>query len=210
MKKGLPVFVLSICMTTAFLQSCHSGAKLSGTKQVANAAEWYQAKAWLNGLALIPHSSINAAELHRQYSLNDKWWNEAFAFMKTQGLPNMQPGTYIIDSGNVTATVTRLLPKQKEETNWEAHRNFNDLQYIIQGKATMGVANITDPKATVKTAYDPKADVESFLVDGGAYYDAEPGTFFIFSPKDIHRPAFRAAGYDTIKKIVIKVRVPQG
>lgn len=210
MKKILFSFAASAYVMVVFLPSCHSGAKLSDSKQTATVAQWYQDKAWLNGLALTPHASINATELHRQYNLNDKWWNEAFGFMKTQDLANIKPGTYVIDSGNVTATVTQLSPKQKEETNWEAHRNFNDLQYVIQGKAIMGVASANDPKATVKAAYDPKADVEGFSVDGGAYYDAEPGTFFIFSPKDIHRPAFRAAGYDTIKKVVIKVRVPQG
>jgi YhcH/YjgK/YiaL family protein len=193
------------------LTSCHSSAKISGSKtNDPKVAKWYQSRDWLKGLQLTPHSSINQQEFYRQYQLNNKWWDEAFAFLKTHDLASMKPGTYVIDSNNVVATISELTPKQRDEVNWEGHRNFNDLQYIITGKAVMGVAQITDPKTTVKTPYDSKGDVEVFSVDNPAYYDAEPGTFFIFSPKDIHRPAFRAAGYDTIKKIVIKVRVPQG
>jgi len=72
----------------------------------------------------------------------------------------------------------------------------------------MGISPVANPGAVVKIPYDPKTDTENFTVTGEKYYDAEPGTYFIFSPLDIHRPAIKVKGYDTIKKIVIKVRVP--
>lgn len=210
MKQNLFATFTALFFSLVLLAGCHSSAKVAGQPDGKAATQWFNEREWLNGWQAAPHASVNQQELYRQYRLHSQWWDEAFRYLKTTDLSSLAPGTYVIDSANVVATVSRLLPKTKEEVAWEAHRNFNDLQYIIDGKAQMGIASIDDPKASVKTPYDSKADVAVFSVNDAAYYDAVPGTFFIFSPKDIHRPAFRAADGDTIKKIVIKVRVPQG
>jgi YhcH/YjgK/YiaL family protein len=34
----------------------------------------------------------------------------------------------------------------------------------------------------------------------------DPGTFFIFTPEDAHRPGIQVAGYESVKKVVVKVR----
>ena len=195
-------------ITIGLLTNCSSSKSANGSMSNQD-SQWFQSKEWLNGLKLAPHESINEQEFSRQYHINKKWWDEAFEFLKTHELADMKPGTYVIDSNNVTATITELNPKNKEEVNWEAHRNFNDLQYIIKGKAKMGIASVVSPNATVTVPYDPKTDNENFSITGEKYYDAEPGTFFIFSPKEMHRPAFKVEGYNDIKKIVIKVRVPK-
>ena len=72
----------------------------------------------------------------------------------------------------------------------------------------MGVASVADPNAVLTVPYSYKTDSQNFSNEGGEYYDADPGTFFIFSPLEMHRPAIKVEGYDVIKKIVIKVRVP--
>lgn len=208
MKKGFLSTIVAAISISAALISCGSSAHVAGKTGDKNVAEWFKSREWLNGLQLTPHQSINQQEFSRQYHTNKVWWDEAFNFLKTHDLQNMPPGTYVVDSGNVIATISELNPKDKDQVNWEAHRNFNDLQYIIKGKVQMGIASISDPNAKVTVPYASKADTETFTVAGGSYYDAEPGTFFIFSPKEIHRPAFKVAGYDLIKKIVIKVRVP--
>jgi YhcH/YjgK/YiaL family protein len=196
-----------LCLPVLFI-NCNS-SKTSKTPSNDTTSEWFNKKEWLNGLPLIPHQSINKKEFYRQYTLNKTWWDEAFNFLKTHELDNMKPGKYVIDSNNVTATITELNPNEKEQVKWEAHRNFNDLQYIIKGKARMGVASVSSSAAVVTNSYDPSTDNENFTITGEKYYDAIPGTFFIFSPKEMHRPAFKVAGFDDIKKIVIKVRVPQ-
>lgn len=191
----------------ATLMNCNS-SKQSGSSM--SNSKWFEDRAWLNGLQLTPHESINQEEFSRQYHLNNKYWDEAFNYIKTTDLASIAPGTYIIDSNNVYAIIAELKPNPKEQVKWEAHRNFNDLQYIIKGKAMMGVAKVASASAAITMPYDPKTDNENFTVSGEKYYDATPGTFFIFSPKEMHRPAFKAEGYDdAIKKIVIKVRVPQ-
>ncbi|SDE84119.1 YhcH/YjgK/YiaL family protein [Pricia antarctica] len=174
----------------------------------ASIANWYETGAWLNGLQLVPHMSIDQGELASQYCRNPDWWNKAFEFLRSHDLDNMEPGKYVIDEGNVTAFVSETPTKEKEEIKWETHKNFNDLQYVIKGKAKMGVASATDSKFTSTMAYDSEKDVENYSVENGKYFVSTPGTFFIFTPQDIHRPAIHVEGYDTIKKILIKVRVP--
>ncbi len=201
-----PAFIFPVIFLGCFMLSCGSSSKLS-TVNSKKDASFYESKDWLNGLQLIPSESINQQAFLRQYSKNKTWWNEAFAFLKNNDLINLKTGSYVIDSNNVIATVSEAPAREIEKVNWEAHKNFNDLQYIISGKATMGVA-VFDKNATTTVPYNPAADTETYHIIGGKYYDALPGTFFIFSPEEIHRPAIKAIGFETIKKIVIKVRVP--
>ena len=201
------LIAITFITAPAVLMNC-SSSKSANTSM--SDSKWFDSKGWLNGLRLAPHESINQQEFSRQYHLNSKYWDEAFNYLKTTDLATIAPGTYIIDSNNVYAIIAELKPNAKEQVKWEAHRNFNDLQYIIKGKAMMGVTKVASTTALVTMPYDPKTDNENFTVSGEKYYDAAPGTFFIFSPKEMHRPAFKADSYDdAIKKIVIKVRVPQ-
>ena len=200
-----------IISAAGLISGCHSSSKIKDeTQNNKSLGKWYSEHDWLNGLQLKPHKSINQQEFSRQYHLNKTWWDEAFEFLKTHDLDNLKPGNYIIDTGNVIASVSELPAKDKEQVNFEAHRNFNDLQYIIKGKAKMGIAPISDTQAIVTRPYSTRGDTETFEISGGEkYYMAQPGSFFIFSPKEIHKPAFKLDGYKIVKKIVIKVRVPE-
>lgn len=171
-------------------------------------ANWYKSRMSTNKLQLTPGNGINQQEFFRQYHKNPKWWDAAFDFLNNKDLLQMKPGDYVIDPGNVIAHISEGPTKDMADIKWEAHRNFNDLQYIIKGKAQMGVASVDDRQAVVVVPYSSQSDVVNFTNDNGQYYDAGPETFFIFSPLEMHRPAIRVAGSDTVKKIVIKVRVP--
>ncbi|MFD2099226.1 YhcH/YjgK/YiaL family protein [Flagellimonas iocasae] len=192
-----------------FLCSIGTNAQSTGTPcDKENISKWYKSKVWLKGLELNPHKSINKEELARQYCKNPIWWNLAFEFLASRNLETLESGRYVIDEGNVMAFVSEGPTKGIEEIKWETHKNFNDLQYVVEGKAGMGVASLGKSKHSSTEAYDSKRDVENYNVENGKFYVAKPGTFFIFSPQDIHRPAFKKKGHDTIKKILIKVRVP--
>lgn len=198
-------YILSTILLGCLLGGCTTSLKSGGLNK--KGASFYENKEWLLGVQLTPSKSINQQAFLHQYNKNKTWWNEAFTFLKNNDLINLKPGSYVIDSNNVIATVSEAPPKELEKVNWEAHKNFNDLQYIIKGKTKMGIA-LADKNATVTVPYNGKSDTETYSITGGNYYDAEPGTFFIFSPEEIHRPAIKVEGFDTIKKIVIKVRVP--
>lgn len=201
-KKVPMLLLILLCTMSAYSQSIGTPCSKESV------SKWYKSRIWLNGVQLKPHKSIDKEELAKQYCNNPNWWNKAFEFLASNDLENLEPGKYVIEEGNVTAFVSEGPPKNMEEIKWETHKNFNDLQYIVKGQAGMGVASLTNSKFQATEMYDSKKDVANYSVDDGKFHKAKPGTFFIFSPLDIHRPAFKLKGYDSIKKILIKVRVP--
>ncbi len=103
------------------------------------AKKWFKKKAWLNGVSLVPHTSINQQEFARQYQSNKAYWDKAFAFLKEHDLATIAKGKYPIDGENVYASVTEDPSKDFDKTNWESHRKYIDLQCIITGDEKMGV-----------------------------------------------------------------------
>src|SRR5665647_2707212 len=111
-------FLLMIFITIStsfFLIDCSSSKFPDGVDK--NVVKWYNSHKWLNDLPLLPHESINQQEFSKQYHKNKIWWDEAFEFMKTQDLADLEPGQYIIDTGNVIATVSEVNPKDKDQVN---------------------------------------------------------------------------------------------
>ena len=190
--------IISTCLVgTGYLtQSC------KGKMEQKKVSQWYDNQDWMKGLQMKPDPSINQKEFEKQYRAYPKGWDMAFEWLKTNDLDAIEPGTYYINGDSVRAIVSEGPAAALEDVKWEAHRNFNDLQYIVKGKAKMGVSPIAE--ATVTEAYDPDSDV-GFFDAGGVYYTAEPGTFFVFTPEEAHRPGIRMEGYDTVKRVVIKV-----
>jgi biofilm protein TabA len=170
----------------------------------SKAEKWLKSNEWKNGLKPNPHPSINAVTFAEQYHKNKAEWDKAFAFMRDSDLLNRKPGKYTIDGTDVYATITEAPEKTFEQSAWESHRKYIDLQYVIKGKEKIGVAPVAG--ATVTQAYDDKADIAHYNSDG-QFYTGDPSEFFLFFPADAHRPNIHVDGYDVVKKLVIKIKV---
>ena len=115
----------------------------------------------------------------------------------------METGRHEIDNSDVFAIVSTYKTKSQEESLWEAHRQYIDIQAMIEGSERIGHApidtlNITQP-------YDPAKDITA-LRGSGDMFILKPGMFAIFYPTDAHMPGVCADGNQQVKKIVIKVR----
>jgi biofilm protein TabA len=196
-KKLLLFFAFLSLIATAFAQDTSAWNEKSATK-------WVHSKEWKNGLKLKVHSSVNNVVFAEQYHKNKAAWDKAFAFLRDSDLLTLKPGKYVIDGDNVYATITEAPSKTFEQSAWESHRKYIDLQYVIKGKEKIGVSPITT--ATVIKPYDDARDAANYTAEG-VYYIAEPGTFFLFFPGDAHRPNIKVDGYDVVKKLVIKIKV---
>ena len=168
-----------------------------------SAHKWLKKKEWAGGLQLVPHRSVNVKEFAREYKLNKLYWDEAFAFMKKNDLVTLSRGKYPIDGDNVYATITEDPSKDFEKTNWESHKKYVDLQYIIIGEEIIGLYPVS--KATVTKEYDEKKDLANYAADGKLLHSV-PGTFFLFFPTDAHRPNITPGGNKLVKKLVIKIK----
>jgi YhcH/YjgK/YiaL family protein len=199
------IILFSVVVFSFFLQS---QAQTAPAKTVSKkeAKKWLKKKEWAGGLSLNPHKTIDAQEFYRQYQAHKTYWDEAFAFLKGHDLSTLSTGKHGIDGENVYASVTESRSKDFDSTQWESHRKYIDLQYVIDGKELIGVEPVS--KATVIKPYDEKKDVANYTADG-KLYAATPGTFFIFFPSDAHRPNITPGGNKVVKKIVIKVRAAE-
>ena len=179
----------------------------SGAQNAAGVTAWLNIHSLQNGAKLKPDASIDIQEFTKQYKANKSLWDKAFAYLKTADLEKLSPGKFYIDGDNITATVSDGTTRPIEKARWEAHHNVVDIHLVIKGKENIGIGPVEG--AAVVQAYIPERDV-GFYNATGKFYLAEPGTFFIISPKEAHSPSMRAEGSDTSRKIVIKVKyVPE-
>lgn len=186
-------------LTMNFTTSAQQISKMT-TKEASN---WYNRFEWLQGIPFNPEKSIDKVEFAKQYNANKIWWDKAFAFMKDKNNELLKPGVYPIDGENVFAKITEVPSKPFDEPKWENHAIYADIQYVVNGQELMGIGSLA--KATVAVPYNKEKDI-TFFEGKGKYYVAKPGNFFIFFTPQIHRPSIKVAGFDVVKKIVIKVR----
>ncbi|HUZ61211.1 MAG TPA: YhcH/YjgK/YiaL family protein [Hanamia sp.] len=198
MKKKL-LFLLLMLVFSGF---CLSTKAQSPTSKKEN-EKWFKKQEWLGGLKLQPHSTVKVQEFARQYRANKKYWDETFAFLKNHDLTKLAPGKYPIDGENVYAFVTDDPTKDYDQSKWESHRKYIDLQYVISGEEKIGVTPVADVKVT--EPYNAEKDIAHYSGPGKLYI-AKPGTFFIFFPGTAHRPNITTGGNKKDQKIVIKIR----
>lgn len=186
----------------AFIFAGSKALAQSDSAKIAH--KWVKSKVWAKGLNINVYHDINALEFYRQYNKSKDTWDKALAFLAdSRKLDTLKPGMYPIDGKNAYASITEGPEKTEETAKWESHRKYIDLQYIIRGKEKIGVAPVAT--ATVTTPYNEKKDGAGYTAVG-KYYIATPAEFFLFFPSDAHRPNLHVDGYDTVKKIVIKIR----
>ena len=171
----------------------------------ARAKKWFSAREWAGCLTLKAHKSTDALEFSFQYAKNRIYWDKAFAWLNNTDLAAIQPGKYKIDGDHVYASVAEGATKNMEETRWEAHQKYIDIQYVVKGREKIGVAPFS--KAVSIDPFNVEKDVGFYEIPeaGCKYYTAEPGTFFIFFPQDAHRPGIGVKGNESVKKVVVKI-----
>jgi YhcH/YjgK/YiaL family protein len=203
MKTAGKYFLLIIIISTV---SCRERRlPQNGDWTLNTASKWVEHNSWRKGMMLTLHPSTNLVEFARQYNKNPALWNAAFAYMKNNKLDTLSVGKHEIAGEMLFASVTDGPSKELEKANWESHKKYIDLQYVIRGKERIGVAPAAG--ALVTKQYDEAKDVMNYSISEGLYYVAEPEMFFLFFPSDAHRPNIKVEGFDTVKKIVLKIRV---
>lgn len=202
MKSKFQIIQCLTLLTAIILFSKITYAQEAFTAKTAH--KWVKTASWKNGLKLNLHPSTNELEFAKQYQANKAVWDKAFTFLREQDLEKLAPGKYPIDGDNAYASITEAPSKEFEQSGWESHKNYIDLQYVIRGEEKIGVMPIES--ATVTSPYDATKDGAKYSGEG-KYYIATPKEFFLFFPADVHRPNIKVDGHDIVKKLVIKIKV---
>jgi len=195
------VLFFSVVLASGCIGTAQTGGKDLTDEQ---ATKWFISGDYLNGLKIKPHESTNKLEFAKQYQKNKALWDKAFAYLKETNLETIAPGKYPIDGDNVFASVTENKTKDFKDTKYESHVKYIDLQCVIKGEEKMGKVAVS--KAINTSPYDPAKDLALYTSEDGTFYEATPGVFFLFFSQDAHRPNIKVEGFDSDKKIVIKIK----
>lgn len=126
-----------------------------------------------------------------------------FEWIKNNDLKSMNDGRYEIND-KIYANLQSYMTK--DEAPYEAHRDYIDIQYMVDGEEMSGVTDYLNCVTTEK--YNKEKDIE-FLknMSDEQFYKIKEGEFFVFFPTDAHKPAIKIGANKKVKKVIVKVRV---
>ena len=125
----------------------------------------------------------------------------AYEFLHNTDLKNLPLGRYYFDY-SIYANVEEY--ETKERHQYESHRKYIDVQYIITGEEKMLVDTLDH--LTLKTPYDPVLD-RTFYFSNDCQNErlVKENDYMIFYPEDGHMPCLLNKKTSYIKKIVFKI-----
>lgn len=124
-------------------------------------------------------------------------------FLTQTDLGRLEPGVYEIDGKDIYAQVQSYQTKRAEEKKWEAHRQYIDFQYMVEGVELMGYTPLDRMQMVEYT------EVNDFLelAGEGELLTFRQGHFMVLFPQDAHLPGVSVDGPKPVKKVVVKVAV---
>lgn len=132
-------------------------------------------------------------------------FNPAFAeiakFLEENDLKSLECGSYDVAEG-IKVGISEYEPNTGGD--FEAHRDYHDLQLAITGEEAIDVLPLEF--AENSTGYKP--DIEFFTSQTAAATRVAltEGTFVFLAPADTHKPCIKM-GTEKIKKAVFKIKI---
>jgi len=133
---------------------------------------------------------------------------QALHYLKTTDLGALATGQYTIDDLFVVQVID-MSTKPVDENSPEVHRNKIDIQYLHSGKEKIGISTDTG-RNRVAGEYIPARDIQFYETSENEFFiTMVPGSFAMFFPEDVHRPACIDGEPTAIRKIVVKIELNQ-
>ncbi|WP_192456518.1 YhcH/YjgK/YiaL family protein [Musicola keenii] len=133
--------------------------------------------------------------------------HQAIHYISTTDFTTMETGKYDIIPGKMFCLLQEFTTEPVENRLAESHFQFVDIQYLLQGEETIGVARgsrnntiIDDKKETNDIVFYRDIQNESLIT-------LIPGMFAVFFPEDLHRPCCQCREPSFIRKAVIKIHI---
>ncbi len=140
--------------------------------------------------------------VNKYYNLS-KDIEKGLKFITETDFSKYSAGKYEIDGDNMYFSITEYETKDKEDTSFEGHIKYIDIQYVIKGKEAIGYAPINDLKTLIE--YDETKDMARYT-GRGDFLLADNSRFFIFYPQDGHMPCVSFESKDNIRKVIVKIK----
>lgn len=109
-------------------------------------------------------------------------------------------------AGGAFALEQAYLPKPRTDGFFESHRNYIDVQVIVEGEELMEVEDVS--RLVVTQDFTPERDLIKYAdTDVGSVLRMRAGDMAIFFPEDGHMPSLHWRGAALVRKTVVKVPV---
>jgi biofilm protein TabA len=129
-----------------------------------------------------------------------------FKFLERSDLAALPMGKHEILGDSVYALAMKSPSRAPEAGQFESHREYIDIQYLVSGEEIIGVAAIEELQ--VVTPYDAAKDIVFYAVPG-SYQELEirSGHFAVLFPGEGHLPMCHSHGPHELHKVVVKVKM---
>ena len=123
--------------------------------------------------------------------------------LRTMDFLSLKPGTYRVDD-KVYYNVMEPEVHDWENTSWECHRKYLDIQYTLTEGEQIGVTSLEAVNEWSPYDEDDDCCISKFQAPCVSL-PMNKDMFAVFFPGDAHRPAW-ALGMDRkVKKVVLKI-----
>ena len=110
-----------------------------------------------------------------------------------------------IDGTDVFAIVQEYQPKEWDTLAFEGHRTYIDIQCVFGGEEMLLQSSIG--RVTRWGEYIDERDIHFSDVDGYSSFLLRAGDACILWPNDMHAPCRKARSSETVRKVVVKVKL---
>ena len=115
---------------------------------------------------------------------------------------SLSDGRYELTDG-AYAFISGYETKPLEEGLYEAHKEYTDVQVILEGKEIIGVMSLDEMRAG-ECVKEYVYDIELYKASGGKLVDLARGDYLILTPMEAHMPGVSREPSKN-RKLVIKV-----
>ena len=144
-----------------------------------------------------------------EYRANKNAWDAALAFIERNDLAALQAGRHEIPGTEAFANV--IVYETRLEGDFEYHRKYIDLQYIVTGREKCEIVPLTALEREIE-AYSENGDsgLMNGLAEGVKVQEIvlDKGMVGIYFPFDAHKPNMAVGDApEKSRKIVVKIPV---
>ena len=136
--------------------------------------------------------------------INSPVFKKAFEWIE-ENAEQAEEGFYQLGIDGFYVRVMSYSLKERENAKYECHSNTIDLQFTIAGAEGIEINRLEMLESYHN--YSEEKDVEHFKTPTGhiGYVVNYQHSFTILFPGEPHMPQLKVAGYDTVKKLVVKI-----
>ena len=148
---------------------------------------------------------VDKIENFKYYAALRKSFQKAFDFIQKAKAEDLPAGRYEIEGDALYASVQEYETHAAEGANFEGHKKYIDLQFVVSGTERMDVIDME--KAETVEEYDPAIEAAFFTArETPNRCTLSAGDFAILFPHDLHSPGIWANGAPCkMKKIIVKI-----